>query len=74
MKFIDNLQELTGKTIKIAMPVELGDSVAMLFTDNTAVCFHVLNYAGQCEVSINTGYRGCLRDEIEDAFKELQLR
>jgi hypothetical protein len=61
MRFITDVAELKGKTILKATAVDIGESIALIFTDGTCAVFDVEFYGGSHNMVLSADTDDCLK-------------
>lgn len=61
MKFVTDLSELEGKVVAKAVSVDIGESIVLIFTDDTCAYFDVSFYGDSHEI--------VLADDADDYLK-----
>jgi len=64
MKFLMNISELEGKTIKRADFVDCDESVLMIFEDDTYAAFDVRVYGDSYEIELNDGVEDYIKRDM----------
>jgi len=76
MKFILDLDELAGKVISKAVSVDMGESVALIFADETCAYFDVKFYGDSYDLVITDDVQDYLKREAgiisEEEYENLE--